>query len=151
MKRTIITALALFLAACSPQTEQEKSGEHIRQYLMDNPDITLEIVEHALRHRKSKADQAKAGALETARAQLSMSGLGSVSEGQGDITLVEFFDYRCGYCKRAYPALMAAVKKDRRIRVIYREFRFWARSRRWRRARPWPRRGRINISPFTAP
>lgn len=123
----ILIIMILLLAACSPQTEQQAAGETVRQYLMDNPEITLEIVEHALRYKKNQESKAKTDALNQARealtrGALSASQLGSVSEGQGDITLVEFFDYRCGYCKRAYPALTAAVKKDRRIRVIYKEF-----------------------------
>ena len=40
----------------------------------------------------------------------------------GDISVVEFFDYRCGYCKKAAGALTQLQKEDRRIRVIYKDF-----------------------------
>jgi len=40
----------------------------------------------------------------------------------GDITIVEFFDYQCGYCKRAFPYLMEIVDKDGNIRLIFKEF-----------------------------
>lgn len=40
----------------------------------------------------------------------------------GDVTIVEFFDYRCGYCKSHFPALMALVKDDGNIRYIPRQF-----------------------------
>ncbi|MGP8119401.1 MAG: DsbA family protein, partial [Xanthobacteraceae bacterium] len=40
----------------------------------------------------------------------------------GDVTLVEFFDYSCGYCKRALPDLMALLKDDPRLRIVLKEF-----------------------------
>ena len=40
----------------------------------------------------------------------------------GDITMVEFVDYRCGYCRRAFPELQELIKSDGNIRVIYKEF-----------------------------
>src|SRR5579859_5610251 len=40
----------------------------------------------------------------------------------GDVTIVEFFDYRCPYCKQVEPALEALVKQDAKIRIIYKEF-----------------------------
>ena len=41
---------------------------------------------------------------------------------QGDVTVVEFFDYRCGYCKRAFPSVMALLKADSQVRVVWKEF-----------------------------
>lgn len=40
----------------------------------------------------------------------------------GDVTLVEFFDYRCGYCKQVHPAVKALVAEDGRIRFVSKEF-----------------------------
>jgi protein-disulfide isomerase len=40
----------------------------------------------------------------------------------GDITVVEFFDYRCGYCKKAATAVTQLQKEDRRVRVVYKDF-----------------------------
>jgi protein-disulfide isomerase len=40
----------------------------------------------------------------------------------GDVTLVEFFDYRCGYCKRVHPSVMKLIKEDGNIRYVYKEF-----------------------------
>lgn len=40
----------------------------------------------------------------------------------GDITLVEFFDYRCGYCKKVHPSVMKLLKEDGNIRYVYKEF-----------------------------
>jgi protein-disulfide isomerase len=40
----------------------------------------------------------------------------------GDVTLVEFFDYRCGYCKKAHPIVVELLKTDKNIRMVYKEF-----------------------------
>ena len=40
----------------------------------------------------------------------------------GDVTVVEFFDYRCGYCKRFAPTLEKIKKQDPKLRVVYKEF-----------------------------
>lgn len=40
----------------------------------------------------------------------------------GDVTIVEFFDYRCSYCKRAYPTVAAFIAEDPGVRVVLREF-----------------------------
>jgi len=40
----------------------------------------------------------------------------------GDVTVVEFFDYRCGYCKQVFPAVMALMKEDPNIRYVFKEF-----------------------------
>jgi protein-disulfide isomerase len=40
----------------------------------------------------------------------------------GDVTIVEFFDYRCPYCKQVEPAIEALVKEDSKIRIVYKEF-----------------------------
>ncbi len=41
---------------------------------------------------------------------------------KGEVTLVEFFDYRCGFCKRAAPAVTQLQKEDSRVRIVYKDF-----------------------------
>jgi len=40
----------------------------------------------------------------------------------GDVTLVEFFDYNCGYCKKAFSAVQEVLEKDKKVRVVFKEF-----------------------------
>ncbi len=40
---------------------------------------------------------------------------------EGDITVVEFFDYNCGYCKRGMPEIQKLIQKDNRVRVVFKE------------------------------
>ena len=45
-----------------------------------------------------------------------------VGNPQGDVTLVEFFDYRCPYCKQVAPAIKALLGEDKQLRIVYKEF-----------------------------
>ena len=48
---------------------------------------------------------------------------------KGDVTFVEFFDYRCPYCKQVEPAIESMLKQDPKLRIVYKEFPISGRSR----------------------
>jgi len=125
-----LTALALLAGPAqavdlSQLTDGERAAfrAEIRSYLMENPEVILEAVQ-LLEQRQADAE---------ARADLDMvqanakaifddgySWVGGNPE--GDITLVEFMDYRCGYCRKAVPEIEALLKSDGNIRFIVKEF-----------------------------
>jgi protein-disulfide isomerase len=88
----------------------------VRQAMLDNPGILMETAD-ALR------DQQHAPVL-TANRQAIETPYGSSWEGakDADVTLVEFYDYACGYCKASLPVIDKLVKEDPKLRVVYREF-----------------------------
>lgn len=125
----LAVALALFAAGCSPQNnaqspEQRKVIEEIvRETLEKNPEIVLKALD-ALRAQR---DAAEREAMRPLLAQLRKPLQDDpprllAGNPQGDITVVEFFDYRCGYCKQVFPALMALIKEDSQVRVVFKEF-----------------------------
>jgi protein-disulfide isomerase len=95
----------------------------IRDYLLKNPEI---VVEAAEAHRRNVAAQEEKSLRQTIRARRkdirhdpdSVVG-GNLS---GDVTLVEFFDYRCGVCKRVHPIVNQLIKQDGKIRIVYKEW-----------------------------
>ena len=119
------TALAQSKAPASNVTpEQRKAFEGvIKDYLLKNPIIIRQAIE-ALRAQEEAAKQAQAAAaLKTHKDQLLYDKTSPVGGNpKGDITIVEFFDYNCGYCKRAAPTLKAVMKQDPNVRVVYKEF-----------------------------
>ncbi|KQQ91468.1 DsbA family protein [Aureimonas sp. Leaf324] len=94
----------------------------VRNYLIANPEVLLESMQ-ALEAKRSA--QAKAGQSETIaslRERLDASPAGTVAGNpQGDVTLVEFFDYNCGYCKRAASDLQVLLESDPKLKVVYKE------------------------------
>lgn len=118
----ILTCILLFNVACSKQNQTNLKEETIRNYLMENPKIAMEIINNAISHDRQQKENEKSATLSGARQKLEKTNLATISFGTGNLTLVEFFDYQCGYCKKAHPQISAALKKDKNIRFIYKEF-----------------------------
>lgn len=95
----------------------------VRAYLMDNPEVLLEAI-GVLEQREAAAQAADDDALIAVNADALFNDGFSVVQGNpdGDITIVEFVDYRCGYCKRAFPEVQELVASDGDIRLILKEF-----------------------------
>ena len=95
----------------------------IEDYLLRNPIIIRQAI-NALRAKEENTKKARISeALKTHKQQIFRDETSPVGGNpKGDITLVEFFDYNCGYCKKAATTLKAVVEKDPNIRVVYKEF-----------------------------
>jgi protein-disulfide isomerase len=127
-------ALAFSLAAISPAfaqsgtpaftPDQEKRiKEMVKEYILANPEVILEAVQ-TLRKRQEEAQQKAAlEALKTKRDQLQgAKDLPVAGNPNGTVTIVEFFDYRCGYCKAARPSVEEVLRGDGKIRLVFKEF-----------------------------
>jgi len=103
--------------------QEKRVREMIKEYILANPEIILEAVQ-TLRRRQEEAQQKSAlEALKTKRAELQgAKDLPVAGNPNGTITIVEFFDYRCGYCKAAKPAIDEVVKGDGKVRLVMKEF-----------------------------
>jgi protein-disulfide isomerase len=115
-------AVALDLNAMS-DAERAQFRQEVRDYLMENPEVIMEAV-NALEERQAQA-QARADfdlVADNADA-LFDDGFSFVGGNpDGDITLVEFMDYRCGFCKRAFGEVEKLLAEDGNIRFIVKEF-----------------------------
>lgn len=95
----------------------------VRDYLKNHPEMLIDAIQAA--DDKLKADaKDKAGQMLAAHRQDVFDDPRSPVAGnpQGDVTLVEFFDYRCPYCKQVEPALERIVGEDRQLRFVFKEF-----------------------------
>ncbi len=122
-----LTACAMPALAFDPanMSEAEKAafGTAIRDYLMANPDVLVESI-NVLEERRA-ADEAKNDQLLVANNQDALFNDGHSWIGgnpDGDVTLVEFIDYRCGVCKKVNPELETMISADGNIRWILKEF-----------------------------
>lgn len=97
----------------------------VRAFLLDNPEVlmdAMQVLEQRQAAQQTQADaaliQANAGAIfETEEPRNWVGG-----NPEGDITLVEFIDYRCSYCRRAHPEVRELIESDGNIRVVVKEF-----------------------------
>ncbi len=95
----------------------------IKDYLLANPEILAEVSQ-ALERKQAAEQQARAEEFLTAnKASVFTSGTDFVlGNPKGDITVVEFFDYNCGWCKRAVDDIVKLTKADPRVRVVMKEY-----------------------------
>jgi len=92
----------------------------VRDYLLENPELLLEVMQR-LKERQQQAESTQARRAVAERRNEIVNDADSPVAGnpKGDVTIVEFFDYRCPVCKRATPVLADVVKADGRIRWVY--------------------------------
>lgn len=114
--------LAAFTAKAEDLTEDDVK-RLVRSYLLDNPEVILEAIE-ILQQREQAVKQAAEG--ETL-SQLSDELIGQKGDPvggnpNGSITLVEFFDYNCRYCKQANSTVQALIEENPDLRIVYKEF-----------------------------
>jgi protein-disulfide isomerase len=106
-----------------PRMPEQEFGERVRAYLLSNPQVLREVIAE-LGKQEEMAASAEREALITALSNdLKNDGYSFVAGNpDGDVTIVEFFDYRCGYCKQSFPELMKAVEADGNVRLVLKEF-----------------------------
>ena len=125
----LFALLAFCAAAFSPVSaqsqqvdpeEREKIEQVIQEYLIENPEI-LALAFRELQRRQTLARMGPA--IENYRQYLEREpNVAVLGNPDGDVTIVEFFDYRCGFCRRHFPEVMQLVKDDGNIRFIPRQF-----------------------------
>ncbi|MGP6086233.1 DsbA family protein [Antarctobacter jejuensis] len=98
-------------------------GDAVRSYLLENPQVIMEAVA-VLEEREKEAQLAQDESLvATNMERLINDGYSWVGGNpEGDVTIVEFSDYRCGFCRRAHPEVEELITGDGNIRLIVKEF-----------------------------
>jgi protein-disulfide isomerase len=120
----------LMLVAPAPATEPRISEPQkaeiekiIRDYLVGHPEVLQEAMgELDKRQATDEREKTKAAVAANAEALFNSNRHVMLGNALGDVTLVEFFDYNCGFCKGALPTMMDLMKDDTKLRVVLKEF-----------------------------
>ena len=117
------TPLAAFDLTDMNEGERDAFRQEIRAYLLDNPEVIMEAVA-VLEERQADAQAQNDSDLVQANADALFNDPNSFVGGnpEGDLTLVEFVDYRCGYCRKAHDEVAQLIAADENIRFIVKEF-----------------------------
>ncbi|MCR5859870.1 DsbA family protein [Mesorhizobium sp. J428] len=110
-------------AVAGPIEGRAQIEQVVRDYLLANPELMVEV-QAALESRQEEKQRVAQQSTIASDKDLIFNGKydGWGGNPQGDVTLVEFFDYNCGFCKRAFPDMLSLVKDDPQVRVVYKEF-----------------------------
>lgn len=118
-----VAAAALALTACQ-KPDDEAFGKQVRAYLLEHPEVIQEAVTKLQEKQEAEAAKAATDGLKTYRKQLERDPRDYVANPKGSITVVEFFDYNCGYCKLAAPEVMQLIQENPDVRFVFKEFAF---------------------------
>jgi len=104
--------------------EQSRAIEQIiHDYLLSHPELIIEVLQQAKQKQKQDRAERTRESIKSWRSQLLEDPDSPVGGNpKGDVTIVEFFDYRCPYCKRVEPSIDALLKEDAKLRIVYKEF-----------------------------
>lgn len=118
-----VAALSSTSAFAEEFTAEQKDelGGIIQEYLMDNPNVIFEAIESYRTQQEQEAQKQAEAKIDDNIAYLTRADAPSVGNPDGDVTVVEFFDYNCGYCKRAVPDIQALLKEDKNVRFVFEE------------------------------
>ena len=95
----------------------------IREYILKNPEVVVESIQLWQERQRAEGEvKAKAAVAENRNLLENNPNAPVAGNPKGDITIVEFFDYRCGYCKRVFPAIQQLIEADGNIRYVFKEF-----------------------------
>ncbi|MDG2294567.1 MAG: DsbA family protein [Paracoccaceae bacterium] len=106
-------------------TENQRAAfrAEIRAYLLDNPEVIYEAVDILQQRQAQTETQRDLELIENNSAAIFADGYSYVGGNpEGDITLVEFVDYKCGYCRKAHSEVEELLARDGNIKLIIKEF-----------------------------
>ncbi|PCI55337.1 MAG: hypothetical protein COB36_06850 [Alphaproteobacteria bacterium] len=102
--------------------EQVKELEVLfKKFLAENPEVILKSVDDFRVSEEKKTQQSAQENLAAYNDYFADTGLPMAGNPDGDVTLVEYFDYNCGYCRKAYMDILTILKEDTNLRVIFQE------------------------------
>ena len=115
--------IALSAGTAAAQTlPREEVEKIVREYILKNPEIVRDAIIELRRREEQAETQLRSDALKSHQAKLFNSPRGVViGNPKGNVTLVEFFDYNCGYCKKALGDINELIKNDPNLKIVLKE------------------------------
>jgi protein-disulfide isomerase len=123
-------ALCLALAAAGPVRAQSFSDAQrgeieriVKDYLVAHPEVLQEAMsEFEKRQNAAELEKQIAGVRQHKEVLFNSSHQVTLGNPKGDVTMVEFFDYNCGFCKRALADMLALIKNDPNLKIVLKEY-----------------------------
>ncbi|QND68453.1 DsbA family protein [Mesorhizobium loti] len=110
-------------AIAAGEMSQDQFDQRVHDYILAHPEVVMQALQ-SLEGRQRDAEAAEAKAVLASRADDIFRDKQSPVGGnaQGNVTLVEFFDYNCPYCRQVAPIMAQAVADDPQLKIVYKEF-----------------------------
>ena len=130
LRSTTAAALLIAVAGAAPAGAQSFSNAQrgeieriVREYLIAHPEVLQEaIAELEKRQNAAEIEKQIAGVRQHKEVLFNSTRQVTLGNPKGDVTMVEFFDYNCGYCKRALSDMLQLIKTDPNLKVVLKEY-----------------------------
>jgi len=130
-RNIVLTALALALAGFIGMTHVKAADDAknlsaadvekiVHDYIVSNPQVILDSVDDY--QRKAASIRAEEGMKNNRDVLFNDAGSPEIGNPKGDVTVVEFFDYNCHFCKDALPTVLGLLEKDKNVRFIFKDY-----------------------------
>ncbi|MGE0626423.1 MAG: DsbA family protein [Hyphomicrobiaceae bacterium] len=105
------------------QPQVDAIQDIVRQYLLKNPELMIEVTKELEKRQLARQEAEHLQLIGANKSKIFSSAKDFVAgDPKGDVTVVEFFDYNCGWCKRALNEVIKLTKADPKVRVVMKEF-----------------------------
>ncbi|MBV8938238.1 MAG: thioredoxin domain-containing protein [Alphaproteobacteria bacterium] len=95
----------------------------VKEYIQNHPEVLMQALQHYQDKQKAEAAvQAQKTLVERKKDIFHDATAPVAGNPKGDVTIVEFFDYHCGYCKKMVPAVSKLITEDKKLRVVFKEY-----------------------------
>ena len=102
--------------------ERSAFGKSVREYLLANPEVLVEAMQELERKQETQRDAVAQKAIQQFEGELLRDAESPVAgNANGDVTIVEFNDYQCPYCKRAHTTVKSVLAADPGVRLVYKD------------------------------
>ena len=119
----LVATLVAPIASHADGLSEDRVKELVLEAIRENPEIVLEAVQIIERREQERQATAAASVLSENRDLLENDPNAPVlGNPEGDVTVVEFFDYNCPYCRRVKPHIETLLKEDPNVKLVYREW-----------------------------
>lgn len=126
LSATLVATVLLSSAVSAEEfTNNQKAaiGDVVKAYLMDHPEVITEALQTLDARNKAAEEQGRTDAIQANKAAIFSSPYQAVlGDPNAKITLVEFFDYNCGFCKKALSDTRAILDKEKDVKIVLKEF-----------------------------
>jgi protein-disulfide isomerase len=129
LKTLLLSILVLWSLGSTANAAEFNDGQRkeiesiIKDYLLANPEILQEMSQTLEQKQKLAENEQRKGALVANAAQIFRDKTDYVAGNpKGNVTMVEFFDYNCGWCKKGFPEVLSLLEADKDLRFVLKEF-----------------------------
>ena len=118
---TVISSASFAQEAAFSAAQKDEIKTVIKDYLMENPEIIAEAMNELQAKQQREMEAQAAAKLVEYKDFFKTADLPYAGNKDGDVTVIEFFDYNCGYCKKAFSDVQALLNTDDNVKVIFME------------------------------